>query len=32
MVSLSLKASVERYMFNDFSDETAIHLGVAGSL
>ena len=28
--TLQLKTSVERYIFNDFADETAIHLGIAG--
>ncbi|MEJ7601386.1 MAG: hypothetical protein WKG01_26015 [Kofleriaceae bacterium] len=29
---VQLKASVERYQFADFQDETAMHLGVAGQL
>ncbi len=28
--SLQLKSSIERYVFNDFADETALHLGLAG--
>lgn len=28
--TLRLKASVERYVFSDFVDETALHLGIAG--
>jgi hypothetical protein len=30
VASLQLKASIEQYSFNDFADETAMHLGVAG--
>ncbi len=30
VASLQLKMSVERYFFNDFADELAIHTGIAG--
>jgi hypothetical protein len=30
VAALQLKASIERYMFSDFPDENAAHLGIAG--